>query len=88
MRRSIDIYRRRTHGTRRLKRRGTSTFVIFVLVIVCSCFCINVAAVDTTYKVDSIDDIPRDWTGKYNGYGLKGSVYRGMDMHIANIIKL
>ena len=37
------------------------------------------------YGVKSYDDIPRDWTGYYEGLGAKYGEKRGMDMHISNI---
>ena len=61
------------------------TSLIFVLVIVCSGFCINVSAVDTSNRIDNINDIPRDWTDYYEGLGERYGVKRSMDMHILNI---
>ena len=53
---------------------------ILTFVLLGSCICINTNAL--SLKIESIDDIPLDWTGWYEGLGARYGEKRSMDMHI------
>ena len=54
-----------------MKSREGFTFFVCIygmfFVIICNCAYVNVSAIGKSFKIENVNDIPRDWTGKYNG---------------------
>ena len=61
------------------------SILLIIVISLSSICCVTIPSYAEENASINIDDVPRDWTGEYNGYGSKGSIYRSMDMHISNI---
>ena len=57
---------------------------ILVLTIIFSSACISGSVLNTKANAISIDDIPMDWSGWYDGYS-DGYIKRGAEIHISSV---
>ena len=56
----------------------------WVLTIIFSSACISGSVINTKASAISIDDIPMDWSGWYDGYS-DGYIKRGAEIHISSV---